>query len=188
MKKLIFVFLNFMIFLGLTFACSKKDLAVNQDLTAINTPDLLGKWICKNWIFGGDAYGQPCYPNAATRELTVEFSKEISTVGDGKGFVISGQSSVNLFYASYKIISFDEKKGSGKIQISNLSGTKIAGTPEMNDCEKRYYEMMQLSTVFTITKDSSGKISMLTLAREMGQNNINTMNPSNLEPMMVFEK
>jgi hypothetical protein len=37
-----------MIFLGLTFACSKKDLAVNQDLTAINTPDLLGKWICKN--------------------------------------------------------------------------------------------------------------------------------------------
>lgn len=188
MKKLIFSFLNFIIFLGLTIACSKEDLAINTESAIINTPDLLGRWTCRNWIFGGDAFGQPCYPNTTTRDLTVEFSKEISTVGDGKGFVLSGQSSVNVFFASYKVISFDEKKGSGKIQISDLSGSKIAGTPAMNDCERKYYEMMKLSTVFTITKDSSGKLLTLVLAREIGQNDINTMKPTNLEPMMVFER
>jgi hypothetical protein len=32
-----------MTFWGLTSACSKEDLAINQDLTAINTKELLAK-------------------------------------------------------------------------------------------------------------------------------------------------
>lgn len=41
--------------------------------------------------------------------------------------------------------------------MSALGSTKMAGTPEMNQCEQGYFDKLSTATDFSLAKDASGK-------------------------------
>jgi heat shock protein HslJ len=123
--------------------------------------DLTGEWKLTG-VFLGDAIDTPCgYATKLDKTMTINFSKESARMSDPAQYSLSGQSAVNSFSAGYSLGSFDEKIGRGKIQISTVGGTKMAGPQELMDCERRYYDFIASSESYEIDTDGDKKILRL---------------------------
>ncbi len=147
---------TFSIFLILSFvaSCAKDtNLAENNDLNKLK--NLTGKWKAVS-LFLSDANTGVCYENKTARDVTFEFSNKIS---DEKGnYTFSGSAPVNQYFGKIKLLSFDEKTNIGKIEISNIGGTKMAGSPEMMDCEQSFYTLLAESTGYQLFENEPSRL------------------------------
>lgn len=128
--------------------------------------DIAGEWKLTG-VFLGDAIDTPCgYATKLDKTMTINFSKESAGTSDPTQLSLSGKSAVNSFFASYTLSGFDSKIGRGKIKITSVGGTKMAGSKELMDCESRYYDFVGSSESYEIETDGSKKILKLGRLKE----------------------
>lgn len=123
---------------------------ITNKKTEIQPPNpLQGTWVLKN-ILTGDILDAPCgFANEGkVDEMNINFTNQAQTENDLKQ--LNGQSSVNSFTATYKIISYNKKKQTGKISISPIMSTKMGAIePFFMECEKRYFNLLQSTQDFS---------------------------------------
>ena len=125
-------------------SCTKKEVQA-LDLK----PEILGKWVLKQ-KFLGDAIDTPCgYAVKYANDITLEITDNAESA-DSKELKMSGNSTVNLYFGGITITGFDEKTGIGTMKIGALGSTKMAGPPELMDCETNYFNMLNESSEFRI--------------------------------------
>ncbi len=141
--------------LGLIGSCANdKSIAENTSETK-NQEILVGKWKAVS-LFLSDASTGVCHQNKPTKDITFEFNN--LKTEDQKGYQFSGSGPVNQYFGTITFLSFDETKNQGKIAISTLGSTKMAGSPEMMDCEQNYFTMLGESTGFQWFADEPNRI------------------------------
>ena len=119
------------------YSCKKEEV-----ISKTNT-SLIGKWKLTG-VFLSDALDSPCSGNTPSRDITIEFTNKPSGVGNSLS--LNGQSTVNLYFANY------EANTDGAIKITTLGSTKIAGTPEMMQCESRLFTLLQTSEGYKVVQ------------------------------------
>ncbi len=113
-------------------SCSKEEVSDKID------SKLVGTWVLKN-VFLGDAIDTPCgYATKGVRELTMVISEDT----ESKTLKISGQSAINVYNGSLSIISSDTSNGISTIKIGALGSSKMAGPPDLMECETRLYNFL----------------------------------------------
>ncbi len=119
----------------------KLDSCTTQEIKAITNTQLEGEWILKN-VFLGDAVDTPCGWEAGEhRDITINFTSGKSESNpELKSF--NGQSAVNQFFGNYQITTYDNTTQTGTIKTSTLGSTKMAGPPELMQCETRLFDFL----------------------------------------------
>ena len=121
-----------------TYSCKKEEV-----ISKTNT-SLIGKWKLTG-VFLSDALDSPCSSGTTpNRDVTIEFTNNSSGVGNALS--LNGQSTVNLYFANY------EANTDGTIKITSLGSTKVAGTPEMMQCESRLFTLLQTSEGYKVVQ------------------------------------
>ena len=164
-------------------SCKKDTVAVVSDTILSN--QLEGTWVLKR-ILMGDMVDMPCgFANEGKiQPMTITFTteKEANT----SKMKLNGQSSVNQFFGSYVVDSFNEATGTGKIQLGALGSTKMASSADLMNCENRYFSMLSESVDFKLEL-VNGKVQL-----EMGvKHPINGSSPQpaeGLDNLLYFEK
>ena len=107
--------------------------------SSVNSNEILGNWTYKN-RFLGDAIDTPCgYAVTNVRDLTLK----IEVNSENKEYLkLSGNSAVNMLFGDLKVLTFDKSTGIGTLKIEHLGSTKMAGPPELMQCEQGYFEML----------------------------------------------
>ncbi len=119
-------------------SCTKVELAA-AETTASNM--IIGKWILKH-KFLGDAIDTPCgYAVTNVRDITIEIEDNPDSSNPNE-LRLSGNSAVNLYNGGFIITGFDEKTGIGTMKIAAIGSTKMAGPPELMECETNYFNML----------------------------------------------
>lgn len=117
---------------------------------------LKGTWVLKR-RFLSDAYDTPCgyATQEQSRDITLTFTDEIApnTASDTLAYTINGISTVNYYMGTITIKSFSQS-GVGTIKIGAFASTKIAGTPEMNNCEMNYFNFLSHSSDFSLVNNA----------------------------------
>jgi META domain len=116
---------------------------------------LEGKWKAVS-LFLSDASTGVCHQEKLGRDVTFEFTNKITD--DKISYQFSGQAPVNRYFGSLVLNNFDEKTLTGKISIKGIGGTKMAGSPEMMDCEQNFYTMLGNSTGFQLFADDPSRL------------------------------
>jgi heat shock protein HslJ len=126
-------------------SCTKVEVQAD---TTIATK-LHGKWVLKH-RFLGDAIDTPCgYAVTNARDITLEVADNTES-NDANELRIAGNSAVNMYFGGLTITGFDTKTGIGSMKISTLGSTKMAGAPELMECETGYFNMLNESEGFRI--------------------------------------
>lgn len=116
---------------------------------SIEPTDLSGKWVLKNY-FLGDAIDTPCgYENANAPEITFEISQDTEK---NNTYKFSGKSTINSFFGSLEITDFDTDKKIASIAVGAVGSTKMAGPPELMQCESRFFEFLSNSKELKISE------------------------------------
>ncbi len=166
-----------------TISCSnykKNNLdTASEEKTTQNV--LEGTWILKS-VLSGDIMDTPCgIENNVEINIVFEAQKE----GE-KNINFSGQSSVNSFSGSCTILSFDEKTKSGKIKFGPIASTKMASiAKEYQDCENRYFSILQVTEDFTIKNNKLELIKSIPMSKSDIENG--TFNEGN-NLILFFDK
>lgn len=131
-------------------ACESQN--VEQKAQKLENNELAGTWVLKS-ILLGDMMDLPC---GISNEGKFEpITLELTTTKDETGAVLllNGRSSVNQYSGSYALESYDETTKTGKLKMSPIGSTKMGGSPELMQCESRYFLLLgqavdyQLSTI-----------------------------------------
>lgn len=126
-------------------SCTKIEVQANDDTSS----KVIGKWVLKN-KFLGDAIDTPCgYAVTNARDITLEFADNTES-SDVNQLRLSGNSAVNYYNGDFVITGFDEKSGIGTMKIGALGSTKMAGPPELMQCETNYFNMLNEFSEFRI--------------------------------------
>ncbi|MCP9755261.1 META domain-containing protein [Lacihabitans sp. CCS-44] len=126
-------------------SCTKVEVQADTAI-AIN---LEGKWVLKH-RFLGDAIDTPCgYAVTNARDITLEVTDNTES-NDVNELRITGNSAVNMYFGGLTITGFDTNTGIGSMKISTLGSTKMAGAPELMECETGYFNMLNESAEFRI--------------------------------------
>jgi heat shock protein HslJ len=126
-------------------SCTKVEIQAADN----SSTQILGKWVLKH-RFLGDAIDTPCgYAVANARDITLEIADNTESA-DAKVLRMTGNSAVNMYFGDLTITGFDEKTGIGTMKISTLGSTKMAGPPELMECETNYFNMLNESAEFRI--------------------------------------
>lgn len=124
-------------------SCSKVEIENAQN----QTPDIKGEYIYK-YRFLGDAIDTPCgYAVTNVRDLTLKIEENTE---DKNSYRISGNSAVNMLSGYLTITGYDSKMGIGTIKIGQLGSTKMAGPPELMQCEQAYFDMLNEAPEFRV--------------------------------------
>jgi heat shock protein HslJ len=127
-------------------SCSKEEVKEN-----INSK-LIGTWVLKSKLLG-DAIDGPCgYATKNVKEITLKIEEDKSKPNT---FTINGQSTVNLYNGSMSIISTDTAKNITYIKMGTLGSTKMAGLPELMECETYLFDFLNQAPEIRITDDGS---------------------------------
>ncbi|MGL4632389.1 MAG: hypothetical protein ACRCVT_14400 [Leadbetterella sp.] len=163
MKQIFMLTLSFLLLL----ACDTGS-TVNPDNVPLNILQS-GEWTLKN-VFLGDAIDGPCSWEAnGYKTMTFNFKNEkTNSNAEGTEFIANGQSSVNQFYTSYKVLSFDKSTNRGKIKMGGVGGTKIGGPTPLIECESRYYGLISSSQDFEIIQENNDTILHLGNLKSIG--------------------
>ncbi len=107
------------------------------------SPEIEGDWILKQ-VFLSDAYDSPCgYDAKDVSPITLTIKKEEND------YVISGKSAVNHYFGTLKF-----KTGSvTAIEMGAIGSTKMAGSPELMNCETRYYDMLNSAAELAVNEE-----------------------------------
>ncbi len=123
---------------------------------------LKGTWVLKR-RFLSDAYDTPCgyATKEQSREITLTITDEIApnTSSDTLAYKINGVSTVNYYMGTIKIKSFAES-GVGTITLGAFASTKIAGTPEMNNCEMSYFDFLSHSSDLRLVSTTTQELHL----------------------------
>jgi len=132
----------------LFFSLFKIDSCTEMEIqSSVNSNEILGDWIYKN-RFLGDAIDTPCgYAVTNVRELTLKVEENTENKENLK---LTGNSAVNMLFADLKILTFDKATGIGTLKIEHLGSTKMAGPPDLMQCEQGYFEMLNDAADFKI--------------------------------------
>jgi len=135
--------------LGFTMSTCEKE-------STNSTTDPIGEWILTG-IFLSDAKDTPCgWQVNDHREITLKIKK------DAKGaIIISGQSVINSYGGKVESLVYNDTDKKGKIKITNLYTTEIAGPKELMQCEERYYQMLQTAEEYTIDENGNLLLGLL---------------------------
>lgn len=126
-------------------SCTKIEVAAD---TSVST-SIIGKWVLK-YKFLGDAIDTPCgYAVTNARDITIEIEDNPDSSNPNE-LRLSGNSAVNLYNGGFVITGFDEKNGIGTMKIGALGSTKMAGPPELMECETNYFNMLNEFSEFRI--------------------------------------
>ncbi|MGR3811651.1 META domain-containing protein [Jiulongibacter sp. NS-SX5] len=115
-----------------------------EQVTADARSNIEGKWQLEK-VFLSDAYDTPCgweveKHNPLTLSIEVENDQ----------YRVSGKSAVNSYFGTLDIISFDAETNIGKLEIGPHGSTKMAGPPELMNCETRFFDYLGNATDFRI--------------------------------------
>lgn len=140
-------------------AC-KSSIVEQQSNSSSNAREALnqlkGTWILKR-RFLSDAYDTPCgyATQEQSRDITLTFTDEIApnSASDTLAYTINGVSTVNYYMGTIKIKSFSGSSV-GTIKIGAFASTKMAGTPEMNNCEMNYFDFLSHSSDFSLVNNA----------------------------------
>ena len=141
--------------IGLIGSCSSDKIVAENESDLKYPSQLVGKWKAVS-LFLSDASTGVCHQNKPEKEVTFEFKGELTS--DKSSFIINGSAPVNMYFGSITFNSFDSKTNIGKITVSTLGGTKMAGSPEMMDCEQTFYTMLSESTGFQLFTDIPNRL------------------------------
>jgi hypothetical protein len=167
MKKVAGFFVSILLMIFVT-SCVKEDVDAASDgkvtsgAGASSDNALEGTWTLKN-VLMGDAMDMPCGfgSEGKVRDMNITFTSDKTSGGAMK---LSGQSSVNTFFAEYNIESFDTSSKVGKIKMGAIGSTKIGGDSILMACENRYFSFLQNAVKFTINSDNNNKIEVLQMS------------------------
>ncbi len=119
--------------------------------------DLSGTWVLKN-VFLSDAYDSPCGWEAGEHaDITLNLTTEKTEEADDT-YRLSGKSAVNQYFGTYQIISFDKETKIGKIKISTLGSTKMAGPEPLMRCETRLFDFLVNATDIAVDDEKKLRI------------------------------
>jgi META domain len=170
---------NIFVYLFFLASCQKENV-LNNESTAKEIPKaLIGKWKAVS-LFLSDASTGVCHANTPTRDIIIEFKNEKST-DDQSGYIISGNSTVNTYFSTVNFISFNSSENKAAIKINSIATTKMAGSPEMMDCEQNYYTFLAESTGIQFFSDDPNTI-------HIGRLKEPDSNPRDGGTYFVFEK
>ncbi len=128
----------------------------SDTVSASAQQDVVGEWVLQR-VFLGDVVDTPCGWEAPEhREMTLKITRD-AVNNDPGTYVLNGQSSVNQFFGSYAVKSFDKAKQRGTIRMGAVGGTKMAGPEPLMRCEYRYYSLLEQSEEFLFVEDE-GKV------------------------------
>lgn len=131
-----------------------KSIAENQSDSKY-LDQLNGKWKAVS-LFLSDASTGVCHQEKTDRDITFEFSKEL--LEDKLSYKFSGMAPVNSYFGNIQFLSYDETNNTIKIKTSTIGGTKMAGRPEMMDCEQNFYSMLSESTGIQLFADEPNRM------------------------------
>lgn len=128
-----------------------------ETVSALDSSSITGNWKLKS-VFLGDVIDTPCSWEAPEhKDMTLNITSE-KVENDPKSFVLNGQSSVNQFFGSYSILSFDAATKKGTIKMGAIGGTKMAGPENLMNCEFRYYSLLGDATEFQLVEGENGPV------------------------------
>lgn len=126
-------------------SCTKVEIQAVEE----SSSQIIGKWVLKN-RFLGDAIDTPCgYAVKNARDITLEIADNTES-SDSKVLRMTGNSAVNMYFGDLTITGFDQTTGIGTMKISTLGSTKMAGEPELMECETGYFNMLNESAEFRV--------------------------------------
>lgn len=143
------------LFISLILACSKENITTENSSEELYSKALKGKWKAVS-LFLSDASTGVCHQNKPNKDITFEFDNQLNE--DKTSFSFSGQAPVNRYFGTIVFNSFDASTSVGKITIKGFGGTKMAGSPEMMDCEQNFYTMLAESTDFQLFADDPKRL------------------------------
>ena len=150
MKTLCLLFIISMI-----ASCGKdKIITENTDEAKLNIA-LIGKWKAVS-LFLSDASTGVCHQNTSNKDIIFEFKNELTE--DKIGYNFYGNGPVNNYFGSFSMVSLDETNKIGKIKVGLLGSTKMAGSPEMMECELNLFTMLRESTGFQLFEDDPNRL------------------------------
>lgn len=140
---------------ALILACTKENITTENSNDEMYSKALVGKWKAVS-LFLSDATTGVCHQNKPNKDITFEFDNQINE--DKTSFSFSGQAPVNRYFGNITFKGYDSEKKKGSIKITGLGGTKMAGSPEMMDCEQNFYAMISESTGFQLFADDPNRL------------------------------
>jgi hypothetical protein len=134
------------LFLSVLFLISGMDMCKNVQIDA--SGDILGDYQFKGY-FLGDAIDQPCgWQTPLKTEITLAIKKnEKAEIG------LSGRSTVNQYFAGLQLADKPDARGVYAAEVSTMGSTKMAGPPEMMECELRFFNMLRESKEIRIQEN-----------------------------------
>ncbi len=163
-------------------SCQKQNVSPASSERNAYNEELKGSWKLVS-VLMGDIMDLPCGTNTPSRGDLSLIANLDSTSTSGNGFVINGQSAVNLYFAHLEVLSYNQEKLEGTLKISNLGSTKMAGTYEMNACESRFFNILSEAKNYRFIKSNEGKTIL-----HLGTFNKNPMPTYDAGTYLIFEK
>lgn len=163
-------------------SCKENTVAVES---VILPNQLEGTWVLTR-VLMGDMVDMPCgFANEGkVQPMTITFTTE--KVANTSTMKLSGQSSVNQFFGSYVVNSFNETTGTGRIKMGALGSTNMASSADLMDCESRYFSMLSKSVDFKLEL-VNGKLQLEMGVKHPITGNI-TQPMEGLDNLLYFEK
>ena len=167
--------LNTFFIFALIASCSNEKLISDSEKKPI---ELIGKWKAVS-LFLSDATTGVCHADIPNRDITIEFINELAD--DKKSFKVAGSSTVNSYFATITINSFIDSEKKASISVNSIGSTKMAGSPEMMNCEQNYFQFLTESTGIQIFTDKPNRL-------HIGRLKEADSNPRDGGTFYVFEK
>jgi heat shock protein HslJ len=121
-----------------------------------NVKNLEGEYVLKN-KFLGDAIDTPCgYASKEVPEISLSIKKDAES-GD---YIINGRNTVNSYFGKLSIQSIDAEKNIVYIKIGQLGSTKMAGPPELMECETNIFDFLNNAPELRITEENNLNIGV----------------------------
>jgi META domain len=161
------------------FLNCKNDNVIDEGGNGAKIPvELLGKWKAVS-LFLSDASTGVCHGNTPTKDITIEFKSNLAD--DNVSYQVAGSGTVNTYFTSITFNSYNSSEKKASIKVNSIVSTKMAGSPEMMDCEQNYYTFLAESTGIEFFADSP---NILHIGRLKEPNS----NPRDGGTFYVFEK
>ncbi|MCR9062742.1 MAG: META domain-containing protein [Cytophagales bacterium] len=134
---------------------------------------LQGEWTLSK-VFLSDAYDSPCGWEAGEHKpLTLILSKK------GDSYEFNGQSAVNTYFGSLKVLKFQIGDQTGKVEVGLIGATKMAGPEPLMNCETRFFNFLESANHFSLNDDGTLSIGNFRTAES---------HPRDGGSYLVFEK
>lgn len=142
---------TFFIF-ALIASCSNEKIMTDSEKMP---SELIGKWKAVS-LFLSDASTGVCHADTPSKDITIELSNELAD--DKKSYNVTGSSTVNSYFASITIKSIVDSEKKVNLIINTIGSTKMAGSPEMMNCEQNYFQLLSESTGIQFFADKPNRI------------------------------